>query len=225
MTEYFKDIINYKKERTNIIINYNAKKGTSLVFNNSKLKNIQVKTINSIIQQINSLENKDQYFDLMNTLMKELSYRSLIGNTSIKSNNNTHCNIDLFDFIVNFYYYEYINDNYVVSKIETIKVSLIQKNKWYNYYILVNDIYTGIDLNFVSINSVQGYSPRTQIGMAYYKYINNTVPIEDNIINKNNKIAKIPINSKGLFKTILKNHVYSINKYTSRDELTELNLI
>jgi len=223
--EYFKDFSNYKKERTSIVINYNAKKGTSLNFNNSKLKNIQVKTINNIIQQINSLENKNEYLDLVNVLLKELSYRRLIDNTSVKSGNNTHDIINLLDITVDFYYYEYNNNIYTVSKIETITVSLIQKNKWYDYYILINNIYTGVDLNFISINSAQGYSPRKQIGVAYHNYIINNIPIEDTIINKNNKLATIPYNSKGLFKTLLKNNIYSIHKYCDRDELTELNLI
>jgi hypothetical protein len=225
MMEHFTDFLNYKKERTSIVINYNARKGSALYFKDTKLKNLKNKTINSIIQQINSFENKNEYFDLMNIILKELSYRSLINNTSIKSNNKTHSIVNLFNIAIDFYYYEFVDDKFYTSDIKTVTVSLIQKNKWYNYYILINNTYTGIDLNFVSIASVQGYSSRKQIGLAYLNYVLNNIPIEDSLINKNNKTAKIPIKCENLFNTVLNNNVYKIHKFSNRDELTELNLI
>ena len=229
MTEYFKDFSEYKKERLTLIITYNAKKGSVLNFKNSRLSNLQTATIINIINQINSLENKCEYFDLANVLIKELSFRKLInGITAKKTKNNKKYSetklkneIIVNNILVDFYYYNHLDNEFNISKIETITISFVQTNKWYKFYILVNNIFTGEYMDFVAINSTSSYSPRIQIGKAYKGYIDG-INLE---YDKTNDIAKIPIHVTELFENILNNNIYLIKKYNRRDELTLLNLI
>jgi len=128
------------------------------------------------------------------------------------------------DIYVEFYYYNFNNETkkFNVSHIDIIKISFIQTNKWYKFYIFVNDVFTGRYLNLISINSIDYYSIRTEIGIAYKNFIDGIFYEQGNI---NNKIVNIPVSEKIMVENLFKNYIYPIKKYNRRDELTKLNLI
>lgn len=127
---------------------------------------------------------------------------------------------------VNFYEYEFDNElkKFKVSAIKNVELSFIQTSNWYKLYILVNGQFTGRYLNLVSANSVEYYSLRKEIGLAYRNYkMNKFVPLPKNKIL--GKDIFVPESEKTMVNRVIFKHLIHINKFNSRDELTELGLI
>ena len=87
--------------------------------------------------------------------------------------------------------------------------------------IFVNDNYCGSDLNIAKVDEEKNYSPKDLIGLSISRYLNGEFS-EFKVISR---IAVPNIQTKKLYKRNFTNHVLSISKFATRDELTRLNLI
>lgn len=89
------------------------------------------------------------------------------------------------------------------------------------YLIVVNDVYTGktIDFNKI-IHNKQNYSIRSQIGTAIRDYLSGV-----NMPYQNRRKILVPNNQYIVLLNKNINKLLGVNKFSSRDEMTNLSLV
>jgi hypothetical protein len=141
-------------------------------------------------------------------------------------NTNVYITLHIPDLVIDFYQYEFNNETrkFDIIAVNKVNVSFVQTSKWHKFYININNKFTGRYLNLISLGEVENYSIRHEIGVAYKNYLENKILDHGHKKDENN-IINIPKTELTRIKNLFKYYINPIHKYSSRDELTLLNLM
>jgi len=137
-----------------------------------------------------------------------------------KKNKNMIAELDAHNHEVEVYVYS-PDDLKIVNDKIAFTISYHLKRRSNMFGIFVNDNYCGLDLNIAKVDEEKSYSPKDLIGLSISHYLNGEFS-EFKVISRMETPNR---ETKNLYNRNFKNHVCSITKFATRDELTRLNLI
>lgn len=110
-----------------------------------------------------------------------------------------------------------------VLDIVKFKIRYVPTQKWYKYLILVNDVYSGVDVNLTELRGhiKQNKSSRELVAKAIKNYKEG---INLKYQNRKNIVAK-DLENLSFIKNTFHKKLLNIADFKSRDELTKYNII